>query len=187
MTELLLCGFELRRTWDRDVAVYHAQALGTWKNYTFLASGDPEETAIGNIYVADIKGGDLRAYWPWRHPHNGMGPVTGYSVTYTPRYGVQAWAFVGLEGEKGMKNVPVLLGEGKPDLSSRESFGLYGQSALKEMKEEFPLGRWSFIRFAREMNRHVMGEGYEPFEILSAADPSMDAPSGGELPASPAG
>jgi len=192
--QLLLCGYEIRRTWKKEVTVYHAQVLGTWKSYTFITKKSPDDSIVGSILeIEEEEMGDygLRPFFPWRHQQGGMGPVRGYSVTYSPKYGVQAWTFVGVDTDRGPRNLPVLMGSGKPRITGMDDFKTIWQDVQHTMVKEFPMGRYSFIDFSPKINRHIMLDNYEPFTIHTpeepAPEPAVDTASSDELPASPTG
>lgn len=190
--DMLFCGFELRRSRRKDLTVYHCQDM-SWKQFTFLSQKEPTLDGAGGFYsLKEENQKKVRPHYPWRCKEPGVGPVRGYSVTYSPRFGVQAWVFVELRLPEGYRNMPVLAGQGKVAMKSKGDFQEYWEETLDVLQEDFPIGLHRFIEFNPRTNRYKFleedHEGYEFGKIQppSPSQPELGAESSGELSTSPA-
>ena len=192
--DMLFCGFEIRRARGRDVTVYHLQDM-SWRTWTLLSKQEASASmdGIGEFYsLADKDKDKVKRYFPWRNREDGLGPIRGYSVTYSPKFGMQAWVFVAVHLQEGWRNMPVLVGEGKVTLRSKSDFRAWWGEAVKEVRKDFPLGLHRFIEFDSVTNRHrFLEEDHEGYVFAepddSPSQPAMGASGGGKLPARPAG
>ena len=159
----------------------------------------PSLDGAGRFYSAEEKQWEnLKRFFPWRSKDSGMGPVRGYTVTYSPKYGAQAWVFMELRLREGYRNMPCLVGQGKIRISSKADFEHHWTRALNWMQDTFPYGLHGFVEFDETINRHRI-QDYDRYEFYvepppiiqpappKAPEPTVDIESGGVVSESPTG
>ena len=189
----MICGYDIRpvRGSELHLLVGHVLDLETLTVSTAIrmADHDPDnlerwvkdrQSKFGS-YVNQAPTGK-RINWKMSGAET-TAKVRGHSVTVDARFGVRAWAWMEMMGDRGqVVNVPVLIGEEKPedmqpegDQSINEMIQYAVHATMEHLMDLYPL------RSIWPVRRAWHGR-YEPDLIPPAADePTLDSGGGEEL------
>lgn len=184
--DIIICGKELRIVRGKEVRYLHIQD-DRFRVFTVGCPNELPDSEIGESYEFED---DLRAcskrFVPWRTNAEGMATVRGHTVTYHRFFGVQCWLHAEMRLPEGIRNVAVLVAEGKELFLSREHIAATWKAAYSEITKEWPLGLLLPIEYDRRKKKHVLAEEHVARVVAPSAFPRVDSELRGELSASPA-
>ena len=188
--DVVISGYEIRKIANHEkwLKLVHLQD-GNLRRYTLSVGVGSDPSSMYQELISRADPGTtvnperaLKRFSSWNTQFDGVGVVRGHSVTYSPHFGVQVWAFleVDLPGV-GTRNIATLTGESKDEIiASTEDLQELWAGSFEYGGELFKFGSVWPIEFNARIKKHELID-------RSAPEPTVDPVSSGELSASPAG
>jgi hypothetical protein len=186
----VICGYDIRpvRGSSLHLLVGHILDLETLSVSTAIrmADHDPDnleswvkgrQSKFGS-HVNQAPAAGKRINWKLSGAE-AAGKVRGHSVTVDARFGVRAWVWMEMNGDRGAPvNVPVLIGEQRPEAVE------VNDEAINEVIRDLIGGTMEYVMGAYPLRsiwpvKRAWHGRYEP--DLAADEPALDSGSGEEL------
>lgn len=173
----------MRAVMGAETIVLHLQDDDLRRHTILSGRRLPED--VGESFEVDAElRKRMKRFSSWKTGEEGVGPVRGHVVTFHKFFGVQAHIFVELRLDVGIRNVAVLVAEGRPVLLTPGSIRGLWAGVYSDIKEAWPEGLMVDIFYDKKMKKHLLVE--ENIGEISRI-PRLGTSLRSELSASPAG